>query len=59
MTVSNAGRLGATRASVTTYLIPVVSLALGAVVRDEKVYLLSVLGCAVALVGAFLTGRKN
>ena len=56
---SNAGRLGATRASVTTYLIPAVSLALGAVVRDEKVYVLSVVGCVVALAGAYLTGRKN
>jgi len=59
MTVSNAGRLGATRASVTTYLIPVVALALGAIVRDEKVYALSIAGCAVALVGAYLAGRRH
>lgn len=58
MTVSNAGRLGATRASVTTYLIPVVALALGAIVRDEKVYALSIAGCAVALVGAYLAGSS-
>jgi len=59
MTVSNAGRLGATRASVTTYLIPVVALALGAIVRDEKVYALSIAGCAVALGGAYLAGRRH
>ena len=59
MTVSNAGRLGATRASVTTYLIPVVALVLGATVRDEKVYALSIAGCAVALVGAYLAGRRH
>ena len=59
MTVSNAGRLGATRASVTTYLIPVVALALGAIVRDEKVYALSIAGCALALVGAYLAGRRH
>jgi len=59
MTVSNAGRLGATRASVTTYLIPVVALALGAIIRDEKVYALSIAGCAVALVGAYLAGRRH
>lgn len=57
MTVSNAGRLGATRASVTTYLIPVVALALGGLIRDESVDPLSVVGCAVTLVGAYLAGR--
>ena len=58
MTVSNAGRLGATRASVTTYLIPVVALALGAFIRDETVDPLSIVGCAVALAGAYLAGRS-
>lgn len=57
--ISNAGRLGPTRASVTTYLIPVVSLALGAVIRHEDVHVLSVTGCAVALVGAYLVGRRR
>ena len=59
MTVSNAGRLGATRASVTTYLIPVVALALGALIRNESVDPLSILGCAIALVGAYLAGRSS
>ncbi|MBU3704120.1 MAG: EamA/RhaT family transporter [Ilumatobacteraceae bacterium] len=59
MTVSNAGRLGATRASVTTYLIPVVALALGALIRNESVEPLSILGCAIALVGAYLAGRSS
>jgi len=54
---ANAGRFGSTRASVTTYLIPVVSLALGAVILDETVEVLSVLGCAVTLWGAYLAGR--
>lgn len=57
--ISNAGRLGPTRASVTTYLIPVVSLALGAVIRHEDVHVLSVAGCAIALVGAYLVGRRR
>jgi drug/metabolite transporter (DMT)-like permease len=51
---NNAGRLGSSRASASIYLIPVVSLFLGAVVRHESVAVLSVLGCAVALVGAYL-----
>ncbi|MFM2077734.1 MAG: hypothetical protein RJA49_1624 [Actinomycetota bacterium] len=51
---ANAGRLGSSRASACVYLIPVVSLLLGSLVRHESVAVLSVLGCAVALVGAYL-----
>jgi len=54
---ANAGRFGSTRASVTTYLIPVGSLVLGAAILDESVAVLSVLGCAVTLWGACLAGR--
>jgi drug/metabolite transporter (DMT)-like permease len=55
---ANAGRLGSSRASASTYLIPVVSLLLGSVVRHESIAVLSVLGCAVALVGAYLASRR-
>ena len=41
----------------SVYLIPVVSLLLGALVRHEQVATLSIVGCAVALVGAWLAGR--
>jgi len=58
LAATNSGRLGSTRASLSTYLIPVVSLTLGAVIRNEVVHLLSVLGCVLALIGAFLAGRK-
>lgn len=51
---SNAGRLGPSRASASIYLIPVVSLLLGAIVRHEHVELLSIVGAAVALFGAYL-----
>ncbi|MFM8564467.1 MAG: DMT family transporter [Acidimicrobiia bacterium] len=54
---ANAGRFGSTRASVTTYLIPVGSLALGASILGESVAVLSVLGSAVTLWGAWLAGR--
>jgi drug/metabolite transporter (DMT)-like permease len=57
LAATNAGRLGSTRASVTTYLIPVVSLFLGVVFRNEAVAVLAVLGCIVALLGAYLTNR--
>lgn len=55
-----AGRVGAARASVTTYLIPVVALALGAGLAGERVALLSLPGIALALLGAYLaTGRPR
>jgi drug/metabolite transporter (DMT)-like permease len=49
-----AGKLGATRASGTTFLIPAVALVLGVVVRGEKVALLSILGSVVCVSGAWL-----
>lgn len=54
-----AGRVGATRASVTTYLIPVVALVLGVALRDESVAALSLVGSAVVLSGAWLTSRSD
>lgn len=59
ISTDNAGRLGSTRASVTTYLIPVVSLVLGVVIRNETVTIVAVAGCALALLGAFLAGRAR
>jgi drug/metabolite transporter (DMT)-like permease len=49
-----AGRLGATRAAATTFLIPVVALILGVIVRHEHVAAVSVLGAAICLGGAWL-----
>lgn len=56
---SAAGRFGAARASGTTFLIPVVALALGIAVRNEQVALLSVAGCLVCLMGAWLMKRAS
>ena len=47
-----AGRLGATKASATAFLIPVVALILGVVIRHEHVSALSLLGAAICLLGA-------
>src|SRR5687767_2827857 len=47
-----AGRLGATKASATAFLIPVVALILGVVVRHEHVSALSLVGAAICLLGA-------
>lgn len=53
-----AGKFGAATASSTNFLIPVVALGLGLVVRDEKVSAVSVVGCAVCLAGAWLISRR-
>lgn len=52
-----ARRAGAVRASVTIYLVPVVAVILGVVVRDERRSLLTLVGGALVLIGAWLTSR--
>jgi drug/metabolite transporter (DMT)-like permease len=59
LTVMAAGRVGATRASATAFLIPPVALLLGVLVRDERVATLSVVGGVVCLVGAGLMRRAQ
>jgi drug/metabolite transporter (DMT)-like permease len=54
-----AGRVGATRASVATYLIPVVSIGLGVAFLEEQVHWLSLVGTAVVIGGALLSSRKE
>ena len=51
------GRVGAARGSVTIYFVPLVAVALGALVRDESIAMVSLAGTAMVLVGAFLTSR--
>jgi drug/metabolite transporter (DMT)-like permease len=58
LAASNVTRLGSTRASVTTYLMPAVALALGVVLRNEEVAVLAIVGSLVALFGAYLTNRS-
>ena len=57
--VMAAGRVGATKASATAFLIPPVALLLGVLVRGEHVATLSVLGGAVCLAGAWLMRRAQ
>jgi drug/metabolite transporter (DMT)-like permease len=54
-----AGRLGATRASATTFLMPVIALALGVLIRHERVEVPAVIGAAVCLAGAWLIRRAG
>lgn len=59
LTVMAAGRVGATKASATAFLIPPVSLLLGVLVRGEHVAPMSVLGGVVCLAGAWLMRRAQ
>ena len=52
LTATAAGRMGATKASATAFLIPVVALILGVVIRHEHVTTLSLIGAAICLLGA-------
>jgi drug/metabolite transporter (DMT)-like permease len=52
LTATAAGRMGATKASATAFLIPVVALILGVVIRHESVTTLSLIGAAICLLGA-------
>ena len=54
-----AGKFGAARASGSTFLIPVVALVLGVVVRHEHVLLVSIVGCLVCIAGAWIMKRAS
>lgn len=53
------GRVGGVRASFITYLIPIVSLILGVVFRDDVVTVIAVIGATVTIGGALLASRRD
>ncbi|MFH1104831.1 MAG: DMT family transporter [Actinomycetota bacterium] len=53
------GRVGGPRATFITYLMPIVSLALGAVFLSERVVPVALLGVALVLSGAVLASRRE
>lgn len=59
MMSSLVGRVGSIRASFITYLIPVVSLALGVFLRDDNVTSLALIGAPITIVGAFMASRRT
>jgi drug/metabolite transporter (DMT)-like permease len=59
LTATAAGRMGATKASITAFIIPVVALVLGVVILGERVTVLSLIGGAVCLVGAAIIRDPN
>ena len=56
---SLVGRVGSTRASVITYLIPVVALVLGVAFRGDEVAPIAVGGVAMVIAGAFPASRSE
>ena len=52
LTATAAGRMGATKASIAAFFIPVVALILGVVIRHEHVTTLSLIGAGICLLGA-------
>jgi drug/metabolite transporter (DMT)-like permease len=53
------GRVGSTRASFITYLVPVVALVLGVVFRNDDVFVLELVGVAFVIGGAVLASRRT
>lgn len=52
------GRAGAARGAIAIYLVPGVAIALGVVLRNESVEPLAVVGSALIIVGAWITGSR-
>jgi drug/metabolite transporter (DMT)-like permease len=53
------GRVGATRASIVGYLIPVVALGLGVLFRHDEVGPFGLIGVVLVIAGAYLTSRRE
>lgn len=56
---SLVGRVGSTRASFITYVIPVVALVLGVVFLDDQVAGIALIGVVLVIGGAFLASRRD
>lgn len=56
---SLVGRVGSTRASFITYVIPVVALVLGVVFLGDRVTVLAVIGVILVIAGALLASRRE
>jgi drug/metabolite transporter (DMT)-like permease len=54
-----AKRAGATRASVTIYVVPFVAVALGATLRSERITVMSLVGGLLIVAGAWSSSRRE
>ena len=55
---SLVGRVGSLRASFITYVVPVVSLALGVTLRGDTVTVAVLIGAPITIAGAFLASQR-
>jgi drug/metabolite transporter (DMT)-like permease len=53
------GRVGGPRGSIAIYFVPVVAIALGVALLNERVHPLALAGTALVLVGAWITSRRE
>ena len=56
---SLVGRVGSTRSSFITYILPVVALVLGVVFRNDEVTVVALIGVVLVIVGALLAARRE
>lgn len=54
-----AGRVGAARASVTVYFVPVVAIVVGVALAHESVPVVALAGTGLVLTGAYLASRRE
>jgi drug/metabolite transporter (DMT)-like permease len=54
-----AGRVGAARASLAIYFIPIVAIVLGWLLRDERIAFISIVGTGMVIAGAALASRRR
>jgi drug/metabolite transporter (DMT)-like permease len=52
-------QVGATRGAIVTYLMPIVAVILGALLRDDQVHIVAVGGMLLVLAGAIVIGRAT
>lgn len=53
------GRVGGPRGSIAIYFTPLVAIALGVGLRGESLHPLAAIGCALVIVGAWITSRRQ
>ncbi len=56
---SLVGRVGGTRSSFITYVIPVIALGLGVTFRNDEVQIVAIVGVLLVIAGAFLASRRE
>ncbi|MGI9017235.1 MAG: DMT family transporter [Euzebya sp.] len=59
MMATLAGRVGAARGSIAIYLVPIVAIALGVLLRGETVAGLALVGTGLVIAGAYITSRAQ